>query len=320
VRTAPSTIQRALMKRKATVVVPRIGFIGIGSMGWPMAACLVKSGIPVMTFDSRTERTVAFTREHPSSSAAPSLAELAARSDIVITMLPDSDIVGRVLFGPGDCLANGLKSGSIIAEMSSGVPAKTVGFAQRMAASDVAMIDAPVSGGVARAVTGDLAIMVGGEDAPVARCETALRAMGSSILRTGSIGSGQAMKALNNLVSAAGFLIGIEALLIGARFGLDPAKMVDALNASSGMNNSTQRKFKQFVLSRSFASGFGLDLMVKDLTIALEVGRETRTPAPFAALCRELWSAAAQTLGPGHDHTAAAKLSEMLAGTSLGGN
>ncbi len=114
------------------------------------------------------------------------------------------------------------------------------------------MIDAPVSGGVPRARTGQLAIMVGGEDDVVAKVEAVLKPMGPSILRTGGVGSAHAMKALNNLVSAGGFLIGIEALLIGQRFGLDPALMVDVLNASTGMNNSTQKKFKQFVLSRSF--------------------------------------------------------------------
>ena len=144
--------------------------------------------------------------------------------------------------------------------------------------------------------------------------------MGTSIHRCGPIGAGQAMKALNNLVSAGGYLIGIEALLIGQRFGLDPAKMVDVLNASTGMNNSTQKKFKEYVLSRRFDAGFGLDLMVKDLSIALEVGRETTTPTPFAALCREMWASAAAMLGPGADHTAVAKLSEQMSGTVLGGN
>jgi 3-hydroxyisobutyrate dehydrogenase len=141
--------------------------------------------------------------------------------------------------------------------------------------------------------------------------------MGTSVHHCGGVGAGQAMKALNNLVSAGGFLIGIEALLIGQKFGLDPALMVDVLNASSGMNNSTQKKFRQFVLSRRFDSGFGLDLMVKDLSIALEVGRDTQTPTPFAALCREMWSSAASMLGPDQDHTAAARLSETLGGAEL---
>ena len=127
------------------------------------------------------------------------------------------------------------------------------------------------------------------------------------------------MKALNNLVSAGGFLIGIEALLIGQRFGLDPAVMVDVLNASTGMNNSTQKKFKQFVLSRRFDAGFGLELMVKDLGIALEVGRETGTPAPFSALCREMWAAAQARSAPARTTPRRRQLSEKLAGEALGG-
>ena len=149
--------------------------------------------------------------------------------------------------------------------------------------------------GVPRARTGELAIMAGGEDAALDRAEPVLRTMGSSIHRCGGIGAGQAMKALNNLVSAGGFLIGVEALLIGQRFGLDPGKMVEVLNASTGRNNSTEKKFAQYVLSRRFDAGFGLDLMVKDLSIALEIGREGATPTPFAALCREMWAAAAAT-------------------------
>jgi 3-hydroxyisobutyrate dehydrogenase len=181
----------------------------------------------------------------------------------------------------------------------------------------VALIDCPVSGGVARARTGEIAIMAGGDGEQIDRARPLLTAMGKTIHHCGSTGAGQAMKALNNLVSAGGFLIGVEALLIGQQFGLDPAQMVDVLNASSGMNDSTRRKLKEFVLSRRFDSGFGLDLMVKDLSIALEIGRDSHTPAPFAALCRELWASAASLLGPGQDHTAAARLSEQLAQTEL---
>jgi 3-hydroxyisobutyrate dehydrogenase len=141
--------------------------------------------------------------------------------------------------------------------------------------------------------------------------------MGTSITRTGDVGSAHAMKALNNLVSAGGFLIGVEALMIGKRFGLDPSAMVDVLNSSTGMNNSTQKKFKQFVLSGKYNAGFGLDLMVKDLSIALEIGRDTNTPTPFSSMCREMWASCAAMLGPGQDHTAIAKLTETLAGDTL---
>ena len=181
------------------------------------------------------------------------------------------------------------------------------------------MIDAPVSGGVPRAKTGELAIMVGGDPAIIDSVVPVLPAMGTSVLRTGDVGSGQAMKALNNLVSAGGFLIGVEALLIGQRVGLDPAVMVDVLNAATGMNNSTQKKFKQFVLSRKFDAGFTMGLLVKDLSIALQVGRETETPAPLSALCKEMVTAAQAMFGSEADHTEMAKLCERLAGTQLGG-
>jgi 3-hydroxyisobutyrate dehydrogenase len=141
--------------------------------------------------------------------------------------------------------------------------------------------------------------------------------MGTPV-HVGLLGAGQALKALNNLVSAGGFLIGIEALLIGQKFGLDPALMVDILNSSSGMNNSTKNKFKQYVLSRDFdAGGFALSLMAKDVGIAMKVAESTGTPAPFSALCREMWAIASKVLGPGVDHTAIARMCEDFAGVEL---
>ena len=293
-----------------------VGFIGIGAMGRPMAARVAGAGFQLTVLDSDVQRAGAVAAELGGGWAATG-AELARQSDLVVTMLPTSAIVAQVLDGPEGVLA-GLRPGAIVIEMSSGAPAETRILAERVAAAGGTLIDAPVSGGVPRARSGELSIMVGGDPAAIARADPLLRSMGTSITRTGPVGSAHAMKALNNLVSAGGFLIGIEALLIGSRFGLDPALMVDVLNASTGMTNSSQKKFKQFVLSREFNAGFGLDLMVKDLGIALGVARDTATPAPMAALVRELWAAAQAALGPGQDHTAMAKLSEMLAGSELG--
>ena len=292
-----------------------IGFIGVGAMGEPMATRLAGAGFPLLVLDADQARAATLAGKL-GIAAADSGAAIARASEIVVTMLPTSDIVASVLGGPDGVLA-GLRPGTLVIEMSSGVPAITRTLANQVAAKGGSLIDAPVSGGVPRARTGELAIMVGGAEADLARAAPILGAMGSSILPTGGIGTAHAMKALNNLVSAGGFLIGIEALLIAQRFGLDPSVAVDVLNASTGMNNSTQKKFKQFVLSRRFDAGFGLDLMVKDLSIALGIAQETATPAPFSALCREMWSSARGLLGPGQDHTAAAKLSEMLAGTEL---
>ncbi|MDQ1081856.1 NAD(P)-dependent oxidoreductase [Pseudoroseomonas cervicalis] len=292
----------------------RIAFIGIGNMGWPMAARLVGAGFDVVVCDVAAERSARFATEVGGEAAADA-ATAARGADAVITILPTSKHVGQAIEAMGDALS----PGALLIEMSSGVPTATRGFAEALTPRGVAMIDAPVSGGVPRARSGELAIMLGGEAADVARADAVLRAMGNNLTHVGGIGAGQAMKALNNLMGAAGFLIGVEALLIGQRFGLDPAQMVDVLNNSTGMNNSTQKKFKQFVLSRRFDAGFGLELMAKDVSVALEVAKETGTPVPFAALCREMWASAVGLLGPGMDHTAMAQFSEKLVGETLGG-
>jgi 3-hydroxyisobutyrate dehydrogenase len=294
--------------------IRRVGFVGVGNMGWPMAANLLKAGFDVAVTDAAPGRATQFERE-VGGQAAEGAAAVARGADALVTILPTSRHVEAVIAEIGDALP----SGAVVIEMSSGNPGITRKLAEELAQRGVAMVDCPVSGGVPRARTGELAIMAGGDAAQLDRVDPVLKAMGTTVHRCGEIGAGQAMKALNNLVSAGGFLIGIEALLIGQKFGLDPSLMVDVLNASTGMNNSTQKKFRQFVLSRRFDSGFGLDLMVKDLSIALEVGRDNGTPTPFAALCRELWSSAGALLGPGQDHTAVAQLSERLAGSALGG-
>jgi len=291
----------------------KVLFVGIGNMGWPMAARLVGAGFEVAVNDAVAGRAAEFARKVGGVEAAD-MAGAAVQADVIITMLPTSKHVGDAV----GALRAGLKRDHIVIDMSSGAPAATQAIAADLAALGVVMLDAPVSGGVPRAATGELAIMAGGDTAALDRVEPLLRAMGSTIHRIGGLGSGQAMKALNNLVSAGGFLIGIEALLIGQQFGIDPGLMTDVLNASTGMNNSTQKKFKQFVLSRKFDSGFGLDLMVKDLSIALEVARAGGVAVPFANLCRELSASAQALLGPGQDHTALAKLSEALAGVKLG--
>lgn len=294
----------------------KVGFVGAGNMGWPMAACLVKAGFLVNVSDSRQEVANNFVQQ-VGGFAPDSLRLLAEASDVIVTMLPTSKIVETVLAEGDDNLFAGIKPGTIIIEMSSGVPSVTQRLAEQVAALGCTLIDAPVSGGVPRAKTGQLAIMVGGDSAAIDKAMPVLQAMGTSVLRTGGVGSGQAMKALNNMVSTGGFLIGIEALLIGQRFGLDPAIMTDVLNAATGMNNSTQKKFKQFVLSRKFDAGFTMGLLAKDLSIAMQVGRETGTSAPVSALVNEMIVSALARFGADADHTEMARLCELLAGSEL---
>ena len=296
---------------------PSVGFVGVGNMGWPMAACLHRAGFTLNVNDARREVADNFVQQ-VGGFAPDSLRDLAEKSDVVITMLPTSAIVRHVLATGEDTLMAGLRPGTVVIEMSSGEPTVTQELAERVRELGAYLIDAPVSGGVPRAKTGELAIMAGGDGAVIDRVLPVLEAMGGSVLRTGGVGSGQAMKALNNLVSTGGFLIGIEALLIGQRFGLDPAVMTDVLNAATGMNNSTQKKFKQFVLSRKFNAGFTMGLLAKDLSIAMQVGRETSTAAPLSALVNEMIVSAQARFGPDADHTEMAKLCEKLVGTQLG--
>ncbi|WP_414449718.1 NAD(P)-dependent oxidoreductase [Burkholderia sp. 22PA0099] len=292
----------------------KVAFVGIGNMGWPMAARLVEGGFEVAVFDVAPGRGERFAAE-VGGAAPATLADTVQGADAVITILPTSRHVEDALLP----LAGTFAPGALVIDMTSGVPTVTQALAAKLAEAGHATIDAPVSGGVSRAVTGELAIMTGGEPRHVERAMPLLRRMGTSVTEVGGIGAGQAMKALNNLVSAGGFLIGVEALLIGQQFGLDTEKMVDVLNASTGMNNSTQKKFKQFVLSRAFNSNFGLDLLAKDVGIALTVASEGGVSAPFSSLCRDLWGAAVNTLGHGKDHTEMARFSELLAGVELGG-
>lgn len=292
----------------------RIAFAGLGNMGWPMAANLVRAGHELAVCDNAPGRAARFAAEFDGR-AGESPAHACDGAELLVTVLPTSKEVAEVCAAAEPALA----AGALVVDMTSGAPHRTREIASRLAARGVAMVDCPVSGGVARARSGELAVMAGGEPGDLDRAEPLLRAIGTTIHRCGPLGAGQAMKALNNLVSAGGFLIGVEALLVGQRFGLDPATMVDVLNASTGMTNSSQKKFKPFVLSRRFDSGFSLALMLKDLSIALEIARETGTPVPFSGLCRELAAAADALLGPGADHTAFARLSEQLAGEALGG-
>lgn len=291
-----------------------VHFIGVGAMGGPMAQRLLEGGHTVRVFDTNQGRVEAFSAKHGSQTAG-SVAQLGEDADFVVMILPNSGVVEQVLFGTNG-LAKKLKKGTMVVDMTSGQPEMTLTIGVRLETLGVALVDAPVSGAVPRAQSGTLTIMTGGHSASIDHAEPLLSLMGT-VTRTGALGSGHAMKALNNLVSCAGYLIGIEALIIGSKFGLDPSVMVDVLNSSTGMNNSTQKKFKQYVLSRKFDSGFPLHMMVKDIAIAMGLARNLGVPAPFGHLCLDLWSGAKGVLGPNVDHTEVARLSEQLAGWEI---
>jgi len=297
-----------------------VGFVGLGKMGWPMAARLVQAGFGLTIFDLNSKLLEEFAAEYGTLQAA-SAADAGRTAPVVITMLPDGDTVRRVVLEPGPgggpALLPTMSPETILVDMSSSAPGGTCEVGRRLNERQIAMIDAPVSGGGGRAKSGKLAIMAGGSESDIDRCRPLFQAMGERIFRTGPLGSGHAMKVLNNLVSAAGLIAAAEALLIGRRFNLQPGVMIDVLNASTGRNNSTENKLKQFILSRTFDAGFSLELMIKDLSIAVQMARESRTPALFGSLCREIWAAAGSALPQDVDHTAVVRFLETIAGETL---
>lgn len=284
----------------------KITFIGLGTMGVPMAGHLAVAGHELTVYDIRKDATEAFVTKHSGTIAARSLQDAAQDADVVITILPTSSDVRAAMFGAnGDAgLAAGMKRGAILVDMTSGNPIETRQISEKLAEQGVTMLDAPVSGGLKGAVAARLAIMIGGPAAAFETVGPLLERMGSRLFHVGDVGAGQAMKALNNFVSAAGLVAAGEAIAIGSRFGLDPALMIDILNASTGRNNSTENKFKPFVLSGSFAGGFALRLMAKDLGIAADLADATELPGELNHLCSDLWQRAAEALPADADHTA----------------
>jgi len=282
----------------------RVGFIGIGKMGAPMAARLHAAGHPLQVHDARVEVAQAFADAHAGVQLARTLDSLAA-SDVVITMLPDSASVEAVVLGDETerALIHLLRKGSLLVDMSSSAPLRTRALAARLDAAGLEFLDAPVSGGVKRARDGTLAIMVGGDPAVFQARGVLLGCMGRTLTHVGPAGAGHAMKALNNYVSAAGLVATVEALHAGQRFGLDPAVMTDVLNGSTGRNNTTENKVKAFMLSGRYDSGFALALMAKDLGIAMTLGAQVGSPMRLGDAVRALWDEAAAALPPTADHT-----------------
>jgi 3-hydroxyisobutyrate dehydrogenase len=282
-----------------------IGFIGVGAMGGPMAANLVKAGFDVVVHDADATRARAVAASL-GCACADGLAQVAAR-DVVITMLPDGKVVADVLLREADgaFLANA-RPGTVVVDMSSSEPPITQATGAALKERGVALVDAPVSGGVPRAQTGELAIMIGTDDrGALETARPALQALGKLLFEVGPLGAGHAMKALNNFTAAATFAAASEALAVGRTFGLSPETMVAVMNASTGRSFITEVAMKDHVLTGRFASGFAVGLLAKDVRIAAELAETVGEHAPLTALVRDRWAEARDKLGPSRDNTEA---------------
>lgn len=279
----------------------RIGFIGLGMMGAPMVHCLAKAGFELFLADADTARSDALAKE---TGAVQLDANNAASLDVLITMLPNSAIVESVLLdGDSKAWARLLPKGAVVIDMSSSEPERSRKLGATLEEIGLDYLDAPVSGGVKKAKEGTLAILAGGDAAVLATCKSVLEAMGKSVLHIGTAGSGHAAKALNNYVSAAGLMATVEALHIAERFGINPAAMTDVLNASTGRSNTSENKVKQFMLSGSYASGFALQLMNKDLKIARALSEAVGYPMKLGMTCTTVWDEVSRRSTPATDHT-----------------
>lgn len=276
-----------------------IAFVGLGQMGLPFACNLSEAGFDVIGFD----RSEAARKAYVSCGGkiAQGATEAVSGAQIVITMLPDGEIVRKFLTAPD--LLESFKPETTIIDMSSSEPVGTQELGKVLKNEGLKFIDAPVSGGVRRAKEGTVAIIAGGESSDIDAVRHVLLTIGNKIFEMGSLGSGHAVKALNNYVSAAGLQAASEALIIAQAFDIDSEAFVEVLNASTGRNNSTETKLKPFILSGTYASGFSLSLMAKDIRTAESLAQSLKVSVPGLDAAANFWGQAAHLSGAEADHT-----------------
>ena len=283
-----------------------VGFVGVGTMGKRMAANLAKAGLALVIRDADADAQKQFIAAHGGEPGASP--QSFATTGVVVTMLPDGAAVREAVLGWQGGIAAALPPGAVVLDMSSSDPVGTVALATDLASLGIRLVDAPVSGGITRAESGTLSLMVGGQDEDAfAQVTPVLEVLGARIFRTGPLGSGHAMKALNNFLGAAAYTTAAEALVIGHEFGLDPSVMLDVINASTGRSFNTEVVLKDEVITGRYGTRFALGLMAKDVGIAADLAEAVGIDAPACQLMRRRWAEAAADLGFATDHSEAHK-------------
>jgi 2-hydroxy-3-oxopropionate reductase len=285
-----------------------VGFIGLGIMGRPMAKNLIKAGYKLVVFDkfAKSDDLVALGAEGASSSK-----EVASKSDVVITMLPNSPHVKEAILGEGGVL-EGSKSGQIVVDMSSIAPAVSQEIGAALKAKGVDFLDAPVSGGEPKAIDGTLAIMVGGDQKTFDTVKPILEKMGASVILVGGIGAGNVAKLANQIVVALNIAAVSEAFVLATKAGVDPVKVFDAIKG--GLAGSTVMNAKvPMILDGNFKPGFRIELHIKDLQNALDTGHNLNVPLPLTANVMETLQALKTDGMAANDHSAIVRFYEKLA-------
>lgn len=295
----------------ANVTSGAVGFIGLGKMGTPMASHLVDAGVTLVVHDARREAARGV--EARGARWADSPAAVAAAAKTVITIVPSSREVEPVV----GAMLPALGPGHLLIEMTTADPSSTRRLAKDVVARGAAMIDAPVSGGVKGAEQKTLAIMIGGATADVERARPLLALMGKNLFHVGGIGTGHAMKLVNNVTSAACLTATAEAVVVAIRAGIDPARAIEIICASSGRSDASERKFRNHILPGTFDAGFAMPLMRKDvdafMKLAEEVGYDPQVTAAATRWFRQ--AMAVESPVKDADHTAVVKLMGWPAST-----
>lgn len=298
--------------------MPTVAFLGLGAIGAPMARHLARSDWGLRVWNRTASRAADFAAKYHEHGVthAPTPAAAARGADVVITCFPVSKDVESLLDGPDGLLA-GLARGATLVDCTSGDPTTSKRIAARLAAQGVAYLDAPVSGGVVGAEGGTLTVMIGGDAATIEKVRPVLEAFGKKIVHCGDVGTGDAVKAVNNALLALHLWSTAEGLAALTSAGVDPAIALDVINTSSGRSNASMNLFPERVLNRAFPRTFRLALLDKDVGIAAQVAREQRIASPMLQLTAELYQAAHRALGEEADHVEVVKWVEQLTGTVI---
>lgn len=290
-----------------------VGIIGLGAMGNGAARRLIDKGFEVVAFDVRAEAVAALVGAIPASSPA----DLAGKSDVILAFLPYSHQVEAVALGP-DGVIEGARPGSVFVNMSTSSPSTTQRIAKRLAERQVEVIGSPMNGGPHLALSGELALVVGGEDAAVEKCRPVLSCLGE-IRHVGGVGAGEVVKIINNLLLAICTTANAEALVLGVKAGIDPDKLVDAIVHGVGSNHAMRKQYQQHVLKGDFGENdlFSVDFMRKDLALALDLGRELTVPLMYGAMADQMYQATQARGRSANYHPVVVTLLEELVGVEV---
>ena len=290
-----------------------VAFLGLGSIGRPMAKRIAAAGFPLTVWNRTSDRAARFAKEI-GAQHAKTAADAARNADVVVTCLSTSIDVEEVADAG---LLEALKRGSTLLDCTSGDPATSRRIAEKLSAKKVCFVDAPVSGGVRGAEEGTLTVMCGGDASDLDRVRPVIEAFGKKIVHCGPVGAGDAVKAMNQALLALTIWGTGEALVALSKSGVSASVALEVINASSGRSNASMNLFPERVLTRAFPRTFRLALLDKDARIAAQIARDERVPAPLTQLAADLCTLARKELGEDADHVEAVKIIEKWAGAEV---